>query len=202
MVFRVVSLPPTISSNKLPRYWNGGMSLVSSPCASMETKSSPGFFSRSSFSLMKYSRHSSNSSRRCSIDSMMPPGCGIANVMSDHRVSFRRSSKGKSNKVASIMVVSSIDTVSTQSNGSSSGRLSNTEIVRSLINGSRLTRFLGATTPVTVFRCASCTGGSMAIKVEISSAPSGNGVPTGKPRVIPLAELKVCQSVSTCLMCS
>ena len=155
MVLRVVSLPPTISSNRLPRYSNGGISRVFSPCASMDTKSSPGFFNRSSLSRIKYSKHSSNSSLRCSIDSIMPPGCGIAKVMSDQRVSFLRSSNGKSKRVASIMVVNSIDTVSTQSNGVSSGKLSSTCWVLDRIKGSRLARFLGATTPVTVLRWTS-----------------------------------------------
>ena len=42
--------------------------------------------------------------------------CTLATATSDHQVSWRRSSNGKSNSVASIIVVSSIDTRSTQSN--------------------------------------------------------------------------------------
>ena len=36
---RVVSLPPTISRIRLPRYSCGGMFLVLSPCASIEMRS-------------------------------------------------------------------------------------------------------------------------------------------------------------------
>ena len=44
----------------------------------------------------------------------MIPDSGVAVATSDQRVSFRRSSQGKSNRVASIWVVSSMDTLSTQ----------------------------------------------------------------------------------------
>ncbi len=42
-------------------------------------------------------------------------------MVSDHMVSLRRSSNGKSNSVASVIVVSSFETRSTQSNGSPIG---------------------------------------------------------------------------------
>jgi len=49
---------------------------------------------------------------------------------SDHLVSRRRSSQGKSNRMASIPVVSSIETLSTQSKVSPTGRLSSSSTVR------------------------------------------------------------------------
>ena len=49
---------------------------------------------------------------------------------SDQWVSLRRSACGKSNRVASIWVVSSIDTLSTQSNVSPIGSESSTSLVR------------------------------------------------------------------------
>ena len=120
--------------------------------------------------------------------------------MSDHRVSFRRSSKGKSKSVASIMVVSSIETVSTQSNSSPSGNESKTLQVRSRINCSISANLGGATAGVTALRWSSCSGGSWAINVVMPNAPSGNSASIGKPSTIPCAELKFFQSASTFLM--
>ena len=99
-------------------------------------------------------------------------------MMSDHRVSFRRSSKGKSKSVASIMVVSSIETVSTQSNSSPSGNESKTLQVRSRINCSISANLGGATAGVTALRWSSCSGGSWAINVVMPNAPSGNSAST------------------------
>ena len=59
----------------------------------------------------------------------MPP-LGSAVATSDQRVSLRRSSNGKSNSVASICVVSSIETRSTKLKVSLRGRLSSTLIER------------------------------------------------------------------------
>ena len=167
----------------------GCICLVSSPWASMETRSPLGSALRSCQMRVKCSRHSSNSARRCSSDSTTPESSDEV-ARSDQRVSLRLSSKGKSNRVASMRVVSSMDTVFTQSKGSPSGRESSTSAVRSLINGSILARLLGATTPVTVLRCTSCTGGSMAMKLLVSSAPSGRSASMARPRVMPLAEEK------------
>ena len=63
--------------------------------------------------------------RRCSGDSTTPL-LGSAVETSDQRVSLRRSSQGKSNSVASICVVSSIETRSTKLKVSLRGRLSST----------------------------------------------------------------------------
>ena len=165
---------------------SGCISLVSSPCASIETKSPVGLAFRSAHILLKYSSISKSSARLSSSVSMMPePGAAVAT--SDQRVNFLRSSKGKSKSVASIWVVSSIDTLSTQLKVSPIGRESSTFAVRSLIRGSRPAIFLAETTGATVFLCTSCLGGSIAIKREISKAPSGKGLSIGKPSVMPCA---------------
>ena len=70
---------------------------------------------------------------------------------------------GKSKRVASIRVVSSIDTVSTQSKVSPSGRESSSSAVRSRIIGSMLRRLLGADTSRTVLRWSVWVGGSIAM---------------------------------------
>jgi hypothetical protein len=84
---------------------------------------------------------------------------------SDQWVSLRRSSKGKSNRVASIWVVSSMDTRSTQSKVSPTGRASRIRAARSRMIGSRVIRLCGLTMGLTVLRWASCLGGSMAMKL-------------------------------------
>ena len=201
--FRVVSLPPTMSSSKLPRNSMGAMCLVDSPWASIEIKSLAGADCwRSSHNFVKYSRHSINSARRCSWVSVNPiPGGVVATSL--HLVSLRRSSNGKSNSVANIWVVSSTDTRSTQSNDSSKGRLSKMAPARSRISPSSTARFLGATTLATVARCTSCFGGSMAMNIPkpsncgrdsgpccSDSVLGGIGVPPAPPMVIPPAEEK------------
>ena len=138
--------------------------------------------------------------RCCSVSIIPLPGTAVDT--SDQRVSFLRSSKGNSNRVASMRVVSSIDTVSTQSKVSPIGNESRTSIVRSLIKGSMFARLLGATTGETVFRCTSCFGGSIAINISTSNAPSGSGASIGMPRVIPCCEEKFLWSISTALMSS
>src|SRR6266852_4127222 len=79
---------------------------------------------RSFQSFPKYVAHSSSSACRASSVATTPSGPGIVVATSDQRVSLRRSSQGKSNSTASIWVVSSIETLSTQSNTSFFGRLS------------------------------------------------------------------------------
>ena len=93
------------------------------------------------------------------------PASGAAVATSDQRVSLRRSSKGKSNKVASIWVVSSIETRSTQSKVSPIGSSSRTFAARSRMIGSISARLAGETIGLTTLRCASCLGGSMAMNI-------------------------------------
>ena len=100
----------------------------------------------------------------------MTPPSGRPTATSDQYVSLRRSSNGKSNRVASICVVSSIDTLSTQLNVSPSGSSSRMRPARSRIVPSSLARFIGATTPLTVLRCRSCLGGSIAMNIGISKS--------------------------------
>ena len=83
-------------------------------------------------------------------------------------MSFRRSSKGKSNRVASILVVSSMETLSTQSKVTpSEGSASRISAACPRMTGSSNMRFLGDTTPVTASRCWSCLGGSIEIKFSM-----------------------------------
>jgi hypothetical protein len=92
---------------------------------------------------------------------------------SDHQVSSRRSSNGKSNSVASISVVSSIDTLSTQSKGSLRGRLSSTRCRCARGSAAPLfARLAGATMVLTALRWSSCLGGSIAMNIG-SRSPSG-----------------------------
>ena len=109
--------------------------------------------------------------------------------MSDQRVSLRRSSNGKSNSVANKMLVSSIDTCSTQSNVSPTGNDSNTSIVRCRTCGSRLRRLAGADTLRTVLRWSVCVGGSMAMNARMMLG--GVWMATGGPSVMPLADENV-----------
>jgi hypothetical protein len=98
--------------------------------------------------------------------------------MSDQRVSLRRSSNGKSNRVASIWVVSSIDTPVDPVEGLADGQVVE-DRRRSRISGSSFARLRGATTGATVLRCWSCLGGSMAMKLSTERAdPPGAGART------------------------
>ena len=90
---------------------------------------------------------------------------GTEVATSDHQVSSLRSSKGKSNSVASICVVSSIDTRCTQLNSSLRGSSSSTLAVRARIVLSIDARLCGATIGLTARRCSSCLGGSMAMNI-------------------------------------
>src|SRR5215470_1372360 len=85
---------------------------------------------------------------------------------SDQCVSLRRSFQGKSNSTASICVVSSIETRSTQSNTSPRGKLSkhSAERLRMLIASS--SRCVGVNIGATVLRWAAWRGGSMAMKLS------------------------------------
>ena len=95
------------------------------------------------------------------------PDSGPAVATSDQRVSLWRSSNGKSNRVASIWVVSSIDTRSTQSNVSPVGSESRILQTRWRMMPCMSARFLGATTGCTTLRCWSCFGRSMAMNMGI-----------------------------------
>ena len=80
----------------------------------------------------------------------------FSEVDQDQRVNLPRSSNGKSISVASMRVVSSMDTRSTQSKVSRSGRLSSTSMVRARMIGSKLRRFSAPVTGATTRRCRRC----------------------------------------------
>ena len=148
-----MSLPPTMSKIRLPKNSSGSISLVFSPWASIETRSDPGVVidARSFQRPVKYSRHSNSSAWRWASESTMPvPGEAVAT--SDHRVSLRRSSKGKSNRVANIWVVNSIETRSTQLKEVPTGRSSSILPARLRMVLSSFARLGGDTTPLTVAR--------------------------------------------------
>ena len=172
-----MSLPPTISSKMLPRYSIGGIFFVASPCDSIEMRSFPGSsFTRSFHSRVNVARQSCIASHRSSLLLMMPPP-GIAVAASDQKVSLWRSSNGKSNSVASIWVVSSIETRSTQSNSSPIGRSSSMAAARCRMSPSRDFRLEGATTPCTTRRCSSCLGGSIEIKEGTVNSSKESTIP-------------------------
>ena len=93
------------------------------------------------------------------------PLLGSAVETSDQRVSLRRSSHGKSNSVASICVVSSIETRSTKLKVSLRGRSSSTLAERSRISSASSSRCVGVNIGDTVLRCAECRGWSIAMKL-------------------------------------
>ncbi len=162
---RVVSLPPTISKMRLPSRLSRSMPRVAWLCAIMEMRSLfIGARARSANSRAKVSPHSASSARRCS-SLAYTPLLGSAVATSDQRVSLRRSSQGKSNSVASICVVSSIDTRSTQLKVSLRGRLSSTEAERSRISAAILTSSGGVNSGCTAPRCSAWRGSSMAMKL-------------------------------------
>ena len=92
---------------------------------------------------------------------------GSAVETSDHRVSLRRSSQGKSNSVASICVVSSIDTRSTKLKVSLRGSASSTLAARSRIRTANSSRCVGVNIGDTVLRWALCRGWSIAMKLGL-----------------------------------
>src|SRR5262249_39680235 len=73
---------------------------------------------------------------------------------------------GKSNSTASICVVNSMETVSTQSNTSPLGRLSKHSAERLRILIASWSRWVGVNIGATVLRCAECRGWSMAMKLS------------------------------------
>src|SRR6516165_713418 len=82
---------------------------------------------------------------RFSSESISVPACVLTVATFDQRVSVRRSSNGKSNKVESICVVNSIETRSTQSNTSPRGSSCKMRIARSRIVEDIFARFGGTT---------------------------------------------------------
>ena len=114
----------------------------------------------------------SSAMRSASLFTTASSAAMLAMATSDHQVSLRRSACGKSNSVASISAVSSVETRSTQSKVSLRGRPSSTAAVRSRIRPSMLARLVGATIGATVLRCAVWRGGSMRMKLG-SSWPLG-----------------------------
>ena len=72
------------------------------------------------------------------------------------------------------MVVSSIDTKSTQSKVSPMGRESRITPARSRMIGSILARFEGDTAGLTVLRWASCLGGSIAMNIGVWKSSLGS----------------------------
>ncbi len=109
------------------------------------------------------------------------PWPGWAMTTSDQRVSRRRSACGISKSVASVIAVSSIETLSTQSNGSPIGNESRIAAARSRISGSITARLVGETAGLTVLRCSSCLGGSMAMNMR-GPPPPWPSWPGGGPK--------------------
>ena len=73
------------------------------------------------------------------------------------------------------MVVSSMDTLSTQSNSSPIGQSSRISPARSRMIASILARLGPATIGLTVLRCTSCLGGSMAMNIGSVKSSAGSG---------------------------
>ncbi len=132
----------------------------------METRSKVGGASiRASHNLRKYSPILIISAVRSSSECTTASGeATLAIATSDHQVSLARSCQGKSNSVASIMLVRSVETRSTQSKVSLRGSASSTSDVRLRISDSKLAMLEGATIGATVLRCAVWPGGSMRMK--------------------------------------
>ena len=124
--FRVVSLPPIMSRIKFPMNSMSSMACILGSLAINVMKSgcSSGSRNRRSSHNCLNSLSISNIPALRSSSGKAPPTASLDVARSDHAVSFRRSSNGKSKRVASICVVSSTDTRSTQLNGVRSGRSS------------------------------------------------------------------------------
>ncbi len=118
----------------------------------------------------------------------------LAVATSDQRVSLRRSSQGKSNRMARVMVVSSMLTLSTQLNSASMSRSSRISAARMRMIGSRFSRLCGLTMGLTVLRWASCLGGSMAMNMGSWKSSSWS------PMVIERSEENTWWLVSTAMM--
>jgi len=151
-----------------------GIFCVASLCAIIEIRSNLGGWAARSFhNAPMISAICINSAMRsASLFTTASSASMLAMATSDQRVSLRRSAHGKSNRVASIMAVSSVETRSTQSKVSLRGRPSSTAWVRRRMIPSMLARLVGATIGATVRRWAVWRGGSMRMKLG-RSWPSG-----------------------------
>ena len=181
MVLRVVSLPPMISRMTFPRYSNWSMSARRRAVRQHRDQVARGLGVHPLVPQVQEVGRSTRSSRRASA-----PSCrrcrGPAGVMtmSDQRVSLRRSSNGKSNSVASVIAVSSIETLSTQSNGFADRQ--GVEDRGRPARGSAAPCCAGwpaRRAGLTVLRCTSCLGGSMAMNMR--GPPPCPGPPNGLP---------------------
>ena len=154
-----MSLPPTMRRTRLPRYSRGGMFAKAGLLAIMEMKSRLFPPCRSFHSFWKYSRHSKRMrSLSSSVMFDAPTSSGLEVAASDQKGRRCRSSKGKSKSVASICVVSSMETAGTQSKRSPTGRPSRIVQTRWRISGSRLASCRGATAGCTALRWWSWRG--------------------------------------------
>ena len=215
MVFRVVSLPPTISRMTFPWKVMKSMSRVAGLCAIIEIRSMPGSaLTRSSHSPLKAVKHSIIASLLC-CQLFTGPWPGWFMIMSDHQGSLRRCSNGKSNSVASVIAVSSFDTRSTQSNSSPIGSESRIAPARSRTSGDILPMLEGASVGLTALRAGVCSGSSMVMKPAPPrrwgiSAPgfascqifSCSAMASRFGSVMPLADEKASWLVSTAMMSS
>ena len=106
--------------------------------------------------------------------------------MSENRGSSRRSSNGKSNRVASIWLVSSIETLSTKSKVSPTGSSSRMAAARERISGSSPASAGVEKIGETARRWSSWRGASIEMKLVRSSAKSAAvAVSGGRNRVMP-----------------
>ena len=110
---------------------------------------------------------------RCSSVSTRPPGPGVVRMRSDARGRSRRYSKGKSNRVASIWLVSSTETLSTKSKVSPTGSSSRILPARSRIRGAMAAMLAEENIGVTTLRWASCSGGSRPMKLVRGRSSGG-----------------------------
>ncbi len=160
----------------------------------METRSFPGSaFTRSFHKPVNTCKHSSIAAQRSSLEDTTPAP-GIAVAASDQNVNLCRLSNGKSNSVASICVVSSMETSLTQSNSVSRGNSSRMLQTLLRIRCSRRLRLAGATTGCAIRRCSSCFGGSIEIKLGSVYSSYVSTMP------IVGSEEKISGEVSTCMM--
>jgi hypothetical protein len=169
IVLRVVSLPPTISSTRLPMNSSGLIWFIAGEWIIIEMRSPVGSeCARSIHNCMKYAPISLRIAWRWTSRSRTRP-ISVSPAQSDQNVSSRRSSHGKSNSSASMPVVSSIETVSTQSNTWRRGSVSSSSPVRARISASMSPMFDGVNLGATVRRWPVCLGRSIAMNIGSSN---------------------------------
>ena len=140
------------------------MWLIASLCDMIEMRSLPGLASRCCHNRPKVMPIASISA----LYWVNPPSRATDSTSparSDQVVRRWRSSHGKSNSLASIPVVSSIETFSTQSNGWPSGSESSTSAVRSRTSACIAATSAGPNEGATVRRWAVWRGGSIAMNI-------------------------------------